>query len=123
MLTSIRNALAVKKETVVVSYSQLNMEIAKILVKEKFIKEADKKGKKNKKVIEVTLLYGNDGKPVIDHLKRISKSSQRIYLPVKKIKSVRQGRGLLIISTPKGILTDKEAKKEKVGGEILCEIW
>lgn len=123
MLTSIRNALAVKKETVIVPYSQLKMEIAKVLVKEKLIKEADQKGRKNKKIIEINLSYNKEGKPVITHLARVSKPSRRIYLPVKKIRPIRQGFGLRILSTPKGVLTDKEAKKQKVGGEVLCEVW
>jgi len=123
MLTRIRNALAVKKETVVIPYSRLKMEIAKIFVKEKLVKEAEPKGKKSKKIIEIVLAYKENGKPAITHLKRISKSSQRIYSPVKNLKSLRGGTDLRIISTPKGILTDREAKKEKVGGEVLCEVW
>jgi small subunit ribosomal protein S8 len=123
MLTMIRNAQAVKKETVSIPYSKLKMEIAKILVKEKFIKEAELKGKKNKKIIDIILAYDNEKNPVINHIARISKSSRRIYLPLKKIRPVRRGFGLQIISTPKGILTDKESKKEKVGGEVICEVW
>ena len=123
MLTKIRNAQAVKKETVDIPYSKLKMEIVKILVREKFLTEAEQKGKKNKKIIDIILAYDDEKNPAINHLARISKQSRRIYLPLKKIKPVRRGFGLQIISTPKGILTDKEAKKEKVGGEILCEVW
>lgn len=123
MLTKIRNALAVKKETLSVFYSKSKMEIAEILVKEKFIKKAEKKGKKNKKVIDVVLAYDKVNNPAISHIARVSRPSQRIYLPFKKIKPVRQGFGLWILSTPKGVLTDKEARKQKVGGEVLCEIW
>ncbi|MCX6731579.1 MAG: 30S ribosomal protein S8 [Candidatus Parcubacteria bacterium] len=123
MLTKIRNAQAVKKETVSISYSKLKMEIIKILAREKFLKEAEQKGKKNKKIIDVVLAYDSEKNPAINHIARISKPSRRIYLPLKKIKPVRRGLGLQIISTAKGILSDKEARKEKVGGEILCEIW
>jgi len=123
MLTRIRNAQAVKKETVSIPYSKLKMEITKILVKEKFLTEAEQKGKKNKKIIDIILAYDSEKNPAINHLVRISKPSRRIYLPFKKIKPVRRGFGLQIISTPKGILTDKEARKEKVGGEVLCEVW
>lgn len=123
MLTIIRNAQAVKKETASIPYSKLKMEIAKILVKEKFIKEAEPKGKKNKKTIEIILNYDEKGKPAISHIARVSKSSQRIYLSFKKIRPVREGLGLQIISTPKGVLTDKEARKKKAGGEILCEVY
>ncbi len=122
MLTQIRNAQAVLKETVDVPFSNLKYEIAKILEREKFIEKAEKKGKKVKKTIEITLKYDNKI-PVISGLKRISKSGQRIYLPVKKIKSVRGGYGMAIISTSRGLMTDKEARKQKAGGEILCEIW
>lgn len=123
MLTIIRNAQAVKKETAVISYSKLKMEILKVLVKEKFLKEAEAKGKKNKKIIDVTLAYDEKKNPRISHIKRISKTSKRIYLAANKIKPVRRGLGALIISTPRGILTDRDARKEKVGGEIICEIW
>ena len=123
MLTRIRNAQAVKKETVSVPYSKLKMEIIKVLAKEKFLTEAEQKGKKNKKTIDIVLAYDSEKNPAINHIVRISKSSQRVYLPLKKIKSVRRGFGLQIMSTPKGILTDKEARKEKVGGEVLCEVW
>lgn len=123
MLTRIRNALAVKRETVSIPYSKLKMEIVKVLVKEKFLTEAEQKGKKNKKIIDIILAYDSEKNPAINHLVRISKPSRRIYLPLKKIKPVRRDFGLQIISTPKGILTDKEARKEKVGGEVLCEVW
>jgi small subunit ribosomal protein S8 len=123
MLTRIRNAYAVKKETVSFPYSKLKMEIAKILAREKFIKKSERKGKKNKKTIEITLAYDESGRPALNHIARVSRQSQRIYLPLTKIRPVRQGFGLQILSTPKGVLTSKEAKKEKVGGEVLCEIW
>lgn len=122
MLTSIRNAQAARKETVSVPYSKIKMEIAKVLAKEKFIKEADHKGKKVKKTIDMVLNY-NEGQPAITSLKRVSKSSRRIYSPSSKIKKVRQGFGFQILSTPKGILTGKEARREKIGGEVICEVY
>jgi small subunit ribosomal protein S8 len=123
MLTSIRNAAAVKKEITVVPYSQIKMGIAKILEKEKFIKAAERKGKKIGKTIDITLAYDEKGNSVITRIIRVSKPSKRNYLPFKKIRLLRQGAGIQIISTPKGILTDKEARKEKVGGEVICEVW
>lgn len=122
MLTIIRNGQAVGKEMVVVPYSKLKLDIAKILEKEKFVKSAEAKGKKNKKTIELELAYGKDGAPAIKSIKRISKSSKRVYVPLKKIHPVQYGKGIWIISTPKGILTDKEARNQKVGGEAMCEI-
>jgi len=123
MLTIIRNSQAVGKETAVIPYSKMKLEIAKILEKEKFIKSAEVQGKKGKKTIEAELVYGKDGDPAIKNIKRISKSSKRIYMPLKKICPVQYGKGIWIISTPKGILTDKEARNQKVGGEVICEIW
>jgi len=123
MLTIIRNGQAVKKETVLIPYSKLKMDIIKILEKEKFIKAAEAKGKKNKKFIEAALSYDKEGDPVIRNIKRISKPSRRVYMPIKKIRPVQYGKGILVISTSKGIMADKEAKKEGVGGEIICEIW
>ena len=123
MLTSIRNAQAARKETVSVPYSKIKMEIAKVLAKEKFIKEADHKGKKVKKIIDIVLNYDSLNRPVITSLKRVSKPSRRIYSPSSKIKKIRQGFGFQILSTPKGILSGKEARKEKIGGEVICEVY
>ncbi len=122
MLTSIRNAQAVLKKTVSVPFSNLKFEIAKILEKEGFIEKVQKKGRGIRKIIEIELKYENK-KPVISGLKRISKQGQRIYIGVKEIKPVRSGYGILILSTPKGLMTGKQAKKQKVGGEVICEVW
>jgi len=122
MFTKIRNGYAVGKETVVVPHSKFKMELAKFLEKEKYIKEAVRRGKKVKKSIEITLLYNNK-KPAITTIKKISKPSCRVYVPYKKIFSVGRGRGMRIISTPLGILGNKEARQKKVGGEVIGEIW
>jgi len=122
MLTSIRNALAVGHPTVNVPFSNLKYKIAKILEKEDFIEKAEKKGKGVKKSLEITLKY--EGKvPAISGLKRISKPGQKIYLSYKKIKKVKEGLGIAIISTSKGLMTNKETRKQKLGGEVICEIW
>ena len=123
MLTSIRNAQAARKETVTVPYSKIKMEIAKVLAKEKFIKEADHRGKKINKMIDIVLNYNNSNQPAITSLKRVSKPSRRIYSPSSKIKKIRQGFGSQILSTPKGILSGKEARREKIGGEVICEVY
>jgi len=122
MLTAIRNAQAVRHPTVSVPFSNLKYEIAEILEKEGFIKKVEKKGKKVIKTIEITLKYENKI-PAISGLKRISKSGQRIYITSREIKKVRGGYGIAIISTSKGLMTNKEAKKQKLGGEVICEIW
>ncbi len=132
MLNRIRNAQAVLKSTVDVPFSNLKYEIAKILEKKGFIAKVEKKGKKIKRIIEITLKYngekvtegeGQQKLPVISGLKKISKPGQRIYKKAKEIKPVKGGYGMAIISTPKGLMTDKEARKRKLGGEIICEIW
>ena len=123
MLTAIRNAQAARKETVSVPYSKIKMEVAKALARGNFVKEAVHKGKKNKKTIDIVLGYDDTKTPLIKNIKKISKLSRRIYVPLKGIRPVRQGFGIWILSTPKGVFTSKEAKKEKVGGEVICEVW
>jgi len=122
MLNRIRNAQAVLHPITEIPFSNLKYEIAKILEKSDFIEKAAKSSKKDKKNIEITFKY-TDKVGAIVGLKRISKQGQRIYLPAKDIKKVKGGYGIAIISTSKGLMTDKEARKQKIGGEILCEIW
>ena len=106
-----------------VPYSKIKMEIAKVLAKEKFIKEADHKGKKINKTIDIVLNYDSLSRPAITSLKRVSKPSRRIYSPSSKIKKIRQGFGFQILSTPRGILSGKDARREKIGGEVICEVY
>jgi small subunit ribosomal protein S8 len=130
MLNRIRNASAVSHETVSIPFSNIKYKIAKILEEQKLIQELEKKGRKTKKVFEIILKYDNVEKhgkiekiPCISGLKRISKPGQRIYKRSNEIRKVQDGYGIAIISTPKGLMTNKEAKKKKLGGEIVCEIW
>ena len=122
MFNRIKNAQAVLKETVEIPFSNLKYEIVKILEKKGFIKKAEVKGKKIKKTKDITLKYDNKI-PAISGLKRISKPGQKIYEGFQKIKRIQGGYGIAIISTSRGLMTDKEAKKQKLGGEIICEIW
>lgn len=122
MLTIIRNAQAVLKPTAAFPFSNIKYEIAKILESEGLIKKIEKKGKKTNKNIEIGLKY-EDNVPVISGLKRISKPGQRIYVNYSEIKTVKSGYGISIISTSKGLLTNKEARKQRIGGEIICEVW
>jgi small subunit ribosomal protein S8 len=121
-LNRIRNAQAVGHPTVSIPFSSLNYEIAKILEKKGFIGKVEKRRKKVKGLIEITLKYV-EKKPAISGLKRVSKPGQRIYLPAKKIRRVKGGYGIAIISTSKGLMANGEARKKKLGGEIICEIW
>jgi len=122
MLTAIRNAIAVNHRTVSIPFSNLKYEIAKILEKQGFVEKVRKVGKKTKKSIVITLKY-QQGIPVISGLKRISKPGQRIYLSSKRLKRVKGGYGIAIISTSKGLMTDREARKQNLGGEVICEVW
>ena len=122
MLNRIKNAQAVSHSTVEVPFSNFKYEIAKILEKHGFIEKVEKKGRKVKRVIVITLKY-RDKTPAISGLKRVSKPGQRIYLDSTQIKRVKGGYGMAIISTSKGLMIDKEARKQKLGGEVLCEIW
>lgn len=132
MLNRIRNAQAVLHPTVGIPFSNLKHEIAKILEKEGFIKKSEKRGRKEKKFIEITLKYSDgtsaegetrQGRPAISGIKRISKQGQRIYFKAKELKPVKSGYGTAIISTSRGLMTNKEARKKGLGGEVLCEIW
>jgi small subunit ribosomal protein S8 len=122
MFTKIKNAQAVGKETVTIDYSKLNKSILDAFLKNKLIGAVDSKGKKDKKIIEVALLYDKEGNGRISGIERVSKLSRRIYAPFKKIKRLSMGR-LLILSTPKGVLLGEEAIKEGVGGEVICRVW
>lgn len=123
MLTIIRNAQAVKKEMVKFPYSKVKFNLAKVLEDKGFIQKTEVKGNKQTSIIILTLKYEEDGSPKISVIKRISKPGQRLYISYKNLKRVKSGYGNAIISTPKGLLTEQEAKNQKVGGEYMCEIW
>ena len=123
MIIRMKNASDSKKESVVFPYSKLKVSILDCLMKEGWIKSFGKKGKKVVKWIEVVLLYDENGSPKIAGVDRVSKTSKRIYTKAREIKKVKNGFGSLVISTPKGIMTDKNAKVENVGGEPLFKIW
>ena len=122
MIIRIKNASDSKKESVVFPHSKLKLAILDTLLKEGFIKSFGKKGKKVVKWIEVGLAYEGDA-PKIHGVERVSKTSKRVYQKAQDIRPVRNGYGLMVLSTPKGILTDSAARKEKVGGEALFKIW
>ena len=119
----LKNAGAVKHESVTVPHSKVKMAIAEVLQATGFVQNVEKRGKKVRKTIHIDLAYKADGTPRITDVKRISKPSRRIYRSVDEIFPIRYGKGALILSTPKGVLTDAQARKERVGGEALFEIW
>ncbi len=121
-LNQIRNAQAVAKPDISLPFSKMKYEIAKILSEEGFIGDVKKVKTEKKKTLSIILKY-NDGAPAISGLKRISKSGQRIYKKASAIRPVKRGYGIAIISTSKGLITNKKAHKQKLGGEIICEVW
>jgi len=128
MLCVICNAEAVGKPTVTVPYSRLKYETAKILERKGFVLSVEKKSKKAKKTekvrpcLEIALKY-TQKIPAISGFKKVSKPGQRIYLSATDIRKVKQGHGIGIISTSKGLMTGGEARHQKVGGEMMCEVW
>ncbi len=123
LIVRLANAGAVGKPVVSLPFSNFKMAIAEKLADAGFVGAVEKKGKKVKKTIDITLKYDESKTPRIEGVKRVSKPGRRMYRSVLEIVPVRYGRGALILSTPLGVLTDKEAKKQKVGGEALFEIW
>ena len=123
MLTRIRNANTVKHETVDVPASNIKKEIARILLEEGFVRGYDVIEDGKQGIIRIQLKYGQTGERVISGLKRISKPGMRVYAANQEIPKVLNGLGISIISTSKGILTDKQARKENVGGEVICYVW
>lgn len=119
----LKNGYLAKKDKITVLYSKLNENVVSILKKEGYIADYEIKNQgKNKKLIEVILSY-KKGKPAVTEVKIISKPGRRIYSQVKDLKPVLGGLGIAILTTPKGVMTDKEARKNKVGGEVLFQVW
>ena len=124
MLTRIRNANTAKHDTVEIPASKMKTAIAEILLKEGFIKAYDIKEEGSFNTIVITLKYGADkNEKIITGLKRISKPGLRVYAGAEELPKVLGGLGIAIISTNKGLLTDKEARKQNVGGEVLAFVW
>ena len=122
MLTSIRNGCMSQKEIVVLPYSKLKEAVAKKLAELSFVEKVEVEDVVGKKKLTVKLKY-RDNKPALTHLKRVSKPGLRVYSQRKNLKPVLGGLGYILISTPQGILTNKEAVKKGVGGELICEVW
>lgn len=123
LLTKIKNAQKAKKESMKVPYSNLGFAVAELLAKHHYVESAVKKGRMPKRVIEIKLKYDQTGQGTIEEIKVLSTPSRRLYRGYKDFRPVRQGYGLAAVSTSKGIMTMQEAKKMKVGGQLLFEIW
>jgi len=125
LLTRIRNAIAANKQTVNVPYSNMKRDIAKVLRREGYIENFKESGEGAHRILRIYLRYGPDGERVINVIKRVSKPGCRVYRRAGDLERNRVlgGLGIAVLSTPRGILSDRECKKENVGGEILCNIW
>ena len=123
MLTRIRNANIVKHATVQMPLSKQKLELAKLLKSEGYISNFEVKEDEKYKTLKVELKYDQNDTPVISNLQRVSKPGLRIYRKAKDLPKVFDGLGIAIVSTSKGLLTDRKARKEKIGGEVLCYVW
>ena len=123
MLTRIRNASNAKHDSVDIPASNIKKELAQILLNEGFVKGFDVIDDTKQGIIRVDLKYGKQNEKVISGIKRISKPGLRVYVKSDEIPRVLGGLGIVIISTSKGIITDKIARKEKIGGEVICYVW
>jgi small subunit ribosomal protein S8 len=123
MLTRIRNACAAKHQKVDVPLSKLKLEIVRLLRDEGYINNFKLTGESPKRMIRIYLRYGSKGEPVINHLARMSKPGCRRYAGSDEIPNILGGLGLCVISTSRGIMSGKQARKENIGGEVMCEIY
>jgi small subunit ribosomal protein S8 len=122
LINGLKNAYTAKHTIFEIAFTNMNESILKVLRKEGFIKDFEVKGKDMNKKLEVALNYEN-GAPAISNVSRVSKQSKRVYLGYKDIKPVKNGYGISVISTPEGVMSNKEAIAKKVGGEELFKIW
>ena len=118
MLVTIKNGYMAKKASVVVPFSKHKLEVAKVLAGRNFITSAMQENSS----VKIDLAYEGQ-KPKLTNLKRVSKPGLRIYIKSKSIKKIKGGKGMLIISTPKGVISGEEAKDKKLGGEVICKVW
>jgi small subunit ribosomal protein S8 len=123
MLTRIRNAIMARHDFVLVPSSRTKMAIARILKEEGFIGDYEVLRSKSHRSIKIYLKYDDKSKPIISGLERVSKPGLRVYVGQKEIPRVYGGLGIAIISTPKGVITGKQAWRQGIGGEILCYVW
>jgi small subunit ribosomal protein S8 len=123
LLTRIRNANRARKDWTDVPWSKLKEAIARVLVDEGFLREVAVNEGDGRKLLRVSLRYDEYRRPVLSGIRRVSRSSLRVYVGSRKIPQIRKGLGVSVLSTPKGVITDRAARKEKVGGEVLCSVW
>jgi small subunit ribosomal protein S8 len=123
MLTRIRNALCARHERTLIPASRLKLRVAKILQQEGYVSDVRESEAKGRKTLTVVLKYGRDRKSIIDGIRRVSRPGRRVYVGCDEIPYVYSGLGVSILSTSKGLMTDKDARRQRIGGEVLCEVW
>lgn len=123
LLTRIRNAAMSGKQRTEAPWSRAGEAICRILSEKEYLKSVETKKEGAKRLLILGIAFGENNQPVINYVKRVSKPGRRIYVTASKLPKVLRGYGLAIISTPKGIMTDSDARKAGVGGEVLCEVW
>jgi len=123
MLTRIRNATGARKASVDVPWSRTNEAIARVLVEEGYLGGTTVVEATPRNVLRIELRYDGQRRPVISGMRRVSRPSLRVYVAVDEIPAVRRGLGVNVLSTPKGILVDRSARRENVGGEVICAVW
>lgn len=123
LLTRIRNGAHGRLATVEIPHSKIKIEIVKILQAEGYIKDFEVTTESKFPTIRVGMRYDNKRKPIINHIQRVSKPGLRVYKPSSELKPLRSGLATQIVSTSAGVMTDREARKRHIGGEVLCEVW
>jgi small subunit ribosomal protein S8 len=123
LLARIRNAGQARHAELVCPSSRLKLAVAKVLAANGYLDAVQVEAQEGKPVLRIRLRYAPDGRFLIDGMRRISKPSLRRYVDVKHIPSVRRGLGMAVLSTPNGVLSDREAREQNVGGELVCEVW
>lgn len=123
LLTRIRNAMHVEHPFVDMPHSKMKVRVVEALTREGFVWEHEVIESSPGNILRVNLKYGPSGEHVIQHIERLSKPGRRVYVNVNDTEEVRQGLGISILSTSKGVLSNREARKEGVGGELLCQVW
>ncbi|OHB81554.1 MAG: 30S ribosomal protein S8 [Planctomycetes bacterium RBG_16_64_10] len=123
MLTRIRNAVRIERPRVQMPFSNLKRGLAEVLKREGYIWDWRKVDATPVSQLHIDLKYGHDGERVIGHIKRISRPGRRVYRGAKQLKPVLNGLGISVISTSRGVISDREARQRRLGGEVLCEVW
>jgi small subunit ribosomal protein S8 len=123
MLTRIRNAGHARHSSTSCPASRLKLAVAKVLSEEGFVGEVSSQPGESHPVMTIGIRYRDDGSMLMDGLRRVSKPGRRVYVGTNEIPRIRKGLGMVVLSTPKGVLCDRDAREAKVGGEVLCEVW